>query len=356
MRVLIVGPHPDKSKGGMATVIKEIRNDAKLREKCNIDIYPSYIDGNKIKVALYSLFSYIRFVFTKKGYDIYHIHAASYGSIFRKGWYVKKAKKWGQKAILHIHGAKFMDFYTRLPERKKTKVKEILHSADMVIALSETWKQKFDSTFGLNNCFVLENGIDVDKFAPAITDPKRNQKAFLMLGRLGQRKGTYDLIDAIDIARESVSDIKCYFAGDGEIDNVKKIIQEKNLEKNIEVVGWADDKKKIELLGKVSTVVLPSYNEGLPMAILEGMACGKAIISTTVGAIPEVVKSENGFLVEPGDIDALVAAMIICANDPEIVREMGLNNIKKIRSFFSMEIMHHKLNELYGKVNNESRS
>lgn len=356
MRVLIVGPSPDKSKGGMATVIKEIRNDAKLREKCNIDIYPSYIDGNKIKVALYSLFSYIRFVFTKNGYDIYHIHAASYGSIFRKGWYVKKAKEWGKKAILHIHGAKFMEFYAQLPKHKKTKVKEILHSADMVIALSETWKQKFGLTFGLNNCVVLENGIDMDKLAPALTDPKNNQKAFLMLGRLGQRKGTYDLIDAINIARESVPDIMCYLAGDGEIDNVTKVIHEKNLEKNIEVVGWADDKKKIELLGKVSTVVLPSYNEGLPMAVLEGMACGKAIISTTVGAIPEVVKLENGFLVEPGDIDALVAAMIICANDSEIVREMGLNNIEEIRRFYSMEIMHRKLNELYIKVNNESRA
>ena len=337
-------------------MIKEIRNDAKLRGYCNIDIYSSYIDGNKIKIALYSLFSYIRFAFTEKGYDIYHIHAASYGSIFRKGWYVKKAKEWGRKAILHIHGAKFMEFYAQLPKHKKSKVKEILHSADMVIALSETWKQKFDSTFGLNNCVVLENGIDMDKLAPAVTDPKNNQKAFLMLGRLGQRKGTYDLIDAIDIARESVPDIMCYLAGDGEIDNVTKIIHKKKLEKNIEVVGWADDKKKIELLSKVSTVVLPSYNEGLPMAILEGMACGKAIISTTVGAIPEVIKPENGFLVEPGDIDALAAAMIICANDSEIVKAAGISNLEKIRSIFSMETMHKKLSELYLKVYYESRA
>lgn len=356
MRVLVVGPSPDKSKGGMATVIKEIRNDAKLTETCNIDIYPSYIDGNKIKVALYSLFSYIRFALTKNRYDIYHIHAASYGSIFRKGWYVNKAKKWNKKVILHIHGAKFMEFYAQLSERKKNKVKAILHSADMVIALSETWKQKFDSTFDLNNCVVLENGIDMDKFASAITESKSSQKSFLMLGRLGQRKGTYDLIDAIDIARKSVPDIKCYLAGDGEIDKATKVINEKNLQKNIEVVGWADDAKKIELLSKVATVVLPSYNEGLPMAILEGMSCGKAIISTTVGAIPEVISAENGFLVKPGDVDALAAAMIICSNDFEIVKSMEFSNLEKIRRSFSMENMHNKLNELYLKVNNESRA
>ena len=57
-------------------------------------------------------------------------------------------------------------------------------------------------------------------------------------------------------------------------------------------------------------VVLPSYHEGLPMAILEGMAAGKAIISTTVGAIPEVVTGENGALVEPGDVIALAQALL----------------------------------------------
>lgn len=147
MRVLVVGPSPDKSKGGMATVIKEIRDDAKLNENVDIEIYSSYVDGNKIKVALYSIFSYIRFAFTKRGYDVYHIHAASFGSTFRKGYYLRKIKKWGKKVILHIHGAKYMEFYEGLSNKKKSTVKKILNSADMVIALSETWKQKFDSTF-----------------------------------------------------------------------------------------------------------------------------------------------------------------------------------------------------------------
>lgn len=92
------------------------------------------------------------------------------------------------------------------------------------------------------------------------------------------------------------------------------------------------------------------------MAVLEGMACGKAIISTTVGAIPEVVHKENGFLVSPGDVDALASAMIICANDAEIVKSMGLNNLDKIKKSFSMEYMHKKLNELYVKVYDESRA
>ena len=113
MKILVIGPSPIRSKGGMATVIEEIVKDKKLNEEFEIDVYESYIDGNKLKVLLFSLLSFVRFYFTKRNYDIYHIHAASYGSTFRKGWYVRAAKKWGKKVILHIHGAEYMIFYDK---------------------------------------------------------------------------------------------------------------------------------------------------------------------------------------------------------------------------------------------------
>ena len=126
MKVLVIGPSPTKSKGGMATVIEEIAKDQKLNKQFDIDIYESYIDGNKLKVLLFSAISFIRFYFTKRNYDIYHIHAASYGSTFRKGLYVKTAKRWGKKVILHIHGAEYMKFFEGLSDRKKQKVNDIL--------------------------------------------------------------------------------------------------------------------------------------------------------------------------------------------------------------------------------------
>ena len=118
MKILVIGPSPIRSKGGMATVIEEIVKDKKLNEEFEIDVYESYIDGNKLKVLLFSLLSFVRFYFTKRNYDIYHIHAASYGSTFRKGWYVRAAKKWGKKVILHIHGAEYMIFYDKSNKKK----------------------------------------------------------------------------------------------------------------------------------------------------------------------------------------------------------------------------------------------
>ena len=352
-KVLIIGPSPIKSKGGMATVIEEIQSDSKLNEQFHIDIYESYIDGNKLKILLFSAISFIRFYFTKRNYDIYHIHAASYGSTFRKGLYVKTAKRWGKKVILHIHGAEYMKFFEGLSDKKKHKIIGILKACDTVIALSQDWKKKFDSTFGLNNCEVLENGINVDRLKPAISDPSNHPHSFVMLGRLGERKGTYDLIEAIENVSKKIPDIKCYLAGDGDIDKCSSIIKEKHLDNNISIEGWADFDKKIKLLKKSSVLVLPSYNEGLPMAILEGMACGKAIISTTVGAIPEVVKEENGILVDPGDVKKLTDALLCFCSDEMLSRNTGTRNIKLINEKFSMAVMHKKLSKIYINLVNQ---
>lgn len=351
-KILIVGPSSTKSKGGMSTVIGEILEDNELKNKYDISAYESYIDGTKFRVLLYSIWAIFKFIVTgqAKKYDVYHIHAASYGSTFRKRIYLKIIKKYKKKVILHIHGAEYMVFFDKLSKKKKRQVIDTLQVADMVIALSNEWKNKFDNKFGLTNCYVLENGINTEKLAPAIVDTKKNQTSFVTLGRLGKRKGTYDLVDAIEIARKKVPNIRCYLVGDGEIDKFCNIIVERGLQNNIEVVGWADFTKKLELLSKVSTVVLPSYNEGLPMSILEGMATGKAIISTTVGAIPEVVKEENGILIQPGDVQALADALVKCSTNLKMLEDMSQKNINKIYEQFSMKSMHLKLMSYYKQV------
>lgn len=350
MKILVIGPSSTRSKGGMATVIEEIEKDKKLNEQFEIDIYESYIDGNKLVRLFYSIYAFIKFYFTKRNYDLYHVHVASRGSTFRKGHYVDVIKKWNKKVILHIHGAQYLVFFNEISEKKQKRVIEILKKADMVIALSKDWKDKFDQKFGLTNCCVLENGIDMERLSPAIHDPVLHQKSFVTLGRLGQRKGTYDLVEAVDIARKTVPDIKCYLAGDGDVEKVKELVKEKHLENNIDVVGWANFDKKLELLKTVSTVVLPSYNEGLPMSILEGMACGKAIISTTVGAIPEVISEENGILVKPGNVQALSKALIECAQNLEKIKRMSECNIDKVKKQFSVDVMHDQLSKYYKSV------
>ena len=168
-----------------------------------------------------------------------------------------------------------------------------------------------------------------------------------MLGRLGERKGTYDLIAAAELALRQNPGLKLCLAGDGEVDQVRALVKKKGLEQNITVPGWIDRAERLRRLWEAATVVLPSYHEGLPVSILEGMAAGKAIISTAVGAIPEVITEENGILVEPGGVPALADALLRCSGDLNLLEAMSRNNREKAKQEFGVRRMHEKLAEYY---------
>ena len=86
------------------------------------------------------------------------------------------------------------------------------------------------------------------------------------------------------------------------------------------------------------------------MAILEGMAAGKAIISTAVGAIPEVVGEENGILTEPGDVPALAEALLRCSGDAESLTRFSANNRKRAEEVFGIRRNHEALAEYYRQL------
>lgn len=344
IKVLEIGPSVTRSKGGMATVIDGIYKDKVSFQGYKIDLFDSFIDGNKLKRLMFCIYAYIKFHLLYKQYDIFHIHMASYGSTFRKIKYIKFLKRNNKKVIVHVHGAAYMEFYRALNDKRKKMITDTINEADLVIALSETWKCFFENEIKFKNVVVLNNAVDTKEFKNI--NINRNQKVnkLLFLGRLGKRKGTYDLIYAIKALKDMGVLVKCIFAGDGEIEKAKMLAEELGVLNQLEFTGWIDTKKKMKLLKSIEVIVLPSYNEGLPMTILEGMASGKIIISTTVGAIPEVIiEEENGFLIEPGDITKLAEVIKYVYENEEILEKISKNNIAKIDKYFNIKKINRKL-------------
>lgn len=152
------------------------------------------------------------------------------------------------------------------------------------------------------------------------------------------------MIEVIERLVTEFEDIQLYIAGDGELKKIKDIIKEKRLEKNINCVGWVSGSEKERLLKECSVFVLPSYNEGMPMSILEAMAYKNSVISTEVGGIPQIItNNENGIIIKPGDKDELYNALkglisntekrrIISENARKTVEEKFdiINNIEKL--------------------------
>ena len=350
MKILEVGPSETRSRGGMAEVIRGIRESEVLSGEFEVDSFPSYIDGSLPVRLLYSLYGYLRFLTCCRKYDLFHIHTAERGSTFRKNFYLRRVKRAGKRAVVHIHGAEYLAFYDGLDSRKKEIVKDFFRRADLVLALSGSWKKELEDRFQMSDCQVLYNGVETAKLQPAVSDPAERRNCFLMLGRLGERKGTYDLIAAMELALRENPQLKLCLAGDGEVARVRALIKEKGLEQNITALGWIDGAERLRRLREAATVVLPSYHEGLPMAILEGMAAGKAIISTAVGAIPEVVGEENGILIAPGDVSALADALLQCSGNPGLLANMSNNNREKAEREFSVRRMHQQLAAYYRQL------
>lgn len=347
MKVLVIGPSDTGSQGGMAAVIRDIRESRQLNEEFDIDIFPSYIDGSLILRFLYSGCGYLRFLFCYKNYDLFHIHTAERGSTFRKNMYLRTVKKAGKRAVIQIHGAEYLTFYDGLGSLGKRVVDRFFGRADLVLALSDSWRGELESRFHIGTLRTLNNGIDTDLFKAASADAEACRNSFLMLGRLGQRKGTYDLIRAAEIAVRENPEISICLAGDGEVEKVRRMVQEKGLGKHIQVPGWIGREKKLAYMKEAATLVLPSYHEGLPMAVLEGMAAGKAVLSTLAGAIPEVVAKENGILVNPGDVEGLAGGLLRLSSDTEMLKAMSRKNMEKAERYFDIRQIHRQLADYY---------
>jgi len=351
-RVLNIGPNVTKSYGGMVTVINQIKNSKRINNSFKVDIFETYIDGNVLKRLVYSFFQCLKFKFSRqwKKYDLFHIHMASNMSTYRKMWLCKILRKHNKPFVIHIHGAEYEDFYKSQSIKNQKRITDFLNSAQKVIVLSNFWKELFENDLKVNNCLVLNNCIDNELYFKCFKQNIGETISFLYLGRIGQRKGIWDLVESIRMLNRNEYHLKVFVAGDGEISTLNSVVTKYDLNDIIEVVGWADQKKKEELLSKTDVLVLPSYNEGLPMSILEAMAAGKLIISTSVGSIPEVVKNrENGYIINPGDILELKNRLEMCF-DKANLRVIQKNNIKLIQKEYSISRFEDSIIEIYDEI------
>ncbi|MCL2865326.1 MAG: glycosyltransferase family 4 protein [Lachnospiraceae bacterium] len=347
--MLMIGP--TKTKGGVATVINGYLEDEVLNKDVEMEAYAYYLDGNLLLRLLSSLWAFFKFMFIYKRYDIFHLHMAAYGSTFRMIFYIRFLKRKKQRVIVHSHGGKYPVFWDALNEKKKAYVVKHLRKADVFLVLSESWKVYFEQTLLLKNVTVLKNAIDVQAYKTGRCDVKRYKNVILFLGVVNKDKGVYDLMDAIALVKKDNPLIQCYVAGFGEIEKAKKRIQDKGLETTIKVLGFVNQKEKQSLLAKVSTLVLPSYFEALPMVILEAMAAGKAIVATRVGAIPEVVQErENGLLIEPGDVKALAESIRLLSQGEMDINKISQNNIDKVNRAYSNTANRLYLKKIYERL------
>jgi glycosyltransferase involved in cell wall biosynthesis len=207
---------------------------------------------------------------------------------------------------------------------------------DAVIAVSESQVEPL-SALGYRNITVVPNGVFEADVAGVAPSPEFEGEGFAALCVSGLRpeKRIDVFIEAVRAARRENAAISGYVAGEGREDERLAALANGS---GVALLGVRTDAR--ELMRAASVVCLTSEAEALPMSVLEAMALGRPVVATNVGGTADaVIDGETGFLVEPGDVEAVTWALVALAADPARGAAMGAAGRKRQRERFDGEAM-----------------
>ena len=284
-----------------------------------------------------------------------HVQTASRASFWRKSVVCLLARLAGRPYVVHVHGGEFMKFYQE-ESRPLTQrwIRHTLARAALVIALSEQWRERLLAIAPAARIEVLPNGVAL----PDLQGRRRGQKpALLFVGDLIQAKGLHDLLRAFGRIAPRFPQLELICAGGKPPAEMTRLVAELGLQERVVCPGWLGPERLRTELGRATVFALPSYAEGMPMALLEAMSWGLPVIATPVGGVPQVVEDGvNGLLVAPGNIDALAAALARLLDEPALRESLGTAARRTIETRFSLATALERLGELYRRFGLEPRS
>lgn len=255
--------------------------------------------------------------------DILHLHVAAYGSAYRKLLLARVARLHKIPYVVHLHGSRFSEFWPSLSPRTRRPVDRLFLESAKILVLGRFWSQFVTEMLpGVKDQIVIFPNATMP-ISEQSSRQGRTEVRISCIGELGARKGTPQLIDALGLLAER-GDWKATIAGNGDVDGSKARARGLGLADLIDIPGWVGAAEVEKILRQTDILVLPSFAENLPMAILEGFAHGVAVVATPVGAIPEVIDHErNGMIVPVGDVNALADTLRRLIENPELRLQLG---------------------------------
>jgi glycosyltransferase involved in cell wall biosynthesis len=335
----------------MATVEQTLLT-SRLRDEYDLHVITTHRVGSmaaRLRIfasALWALRKQLRAV---DGPCIAHVHAASRGSIYRKALVLPLAHLWGASTVLHLHaGAKeISEFAARMGPLRRRLLTRGLRSADAIISVSKAGAVELESSFATREATVVNNPLPGPLPAISVERSSGATQLLYLGGFENPVKGGAVLLEALTEVRSAVPSLEVVLAGSGN--------PPASVEGSGRWAGWLAYDAKDKAISEADIVVLPSTSEGLPIALLEAMAYGKAIVATSVGAIPEtMIGDRDGVLVPPGDPASLAHAIIDLAADPKRRSQLGKN--ARVRAVdYSIDRVVDHLDTVYRRVLAESK-
>jgi sugar transferase (PEP-CTERM/EpsH1 system associated) len=301
------------------------------------------IDARLMK-RLYSLLK-------NNSYDLVHTH--NYAPLF---YGAPLAKLAGVPARVYTqHGV------TMFPCSRKrlTALKILSHFIDRWVTVSHSVRSEIIEYTGLSEVkFVtIVNGIDAGKFKPSIKNDLKHdlglERFDLIIGtvgRLSPEKDHATLIEAFRLIPNQSGNTCLVIVGDGkQRSQLESMIEDLGLNTTVFLLGNRTDIP--DVLANFDIFVNSSKSEGIPLTILEAMACGLPVVATRVGGNPEIIADEvTGLMVPSQDAQAMKNAIVSILQDPEKMKQMGMEGRRRAEQYFSLEAMTEQYLSEYAKI------
>lgn len=326
MNIVIATPLGRGGKGGIDRIMDEVR-DALAERPGKGDRYRFLVTRGQrgaafSAVSLPLAIARLAWLRARGQADLLHINLSSHGSTQRKLVLAAACRRMGIPYVLHLHGSRMRQYWLGAPAGTRARIAAMFAGAARILVLGEVWRRFVAEQVpaAAERIVILPNATRPARL-PQVPDPARVR--ILFLGRVGERKGVPQLIDAL--AR--LAGDGCWhatIAGDGDVEAARARADAAGIASRVDLPGWVGPEAVETALAHADVLVLPSFDENLPMSVIEGMAAGLAVIATPVGATEEIVRDgETGLLVPPGDVDALAAALARLVGDAALRERLG---------------------------------
>jgi glycosyltransferase involved in cell wall biosynthesis len=268
--------------------------------------------------------------------------------------YLFVAKALGARVLYQVHGGKLpRDFFAG--HRLLTAfLRWTLRVPSLVVVLAQCELEAYREFIPEQDVVALPNGIDCRPFGavPTVRSAPGEPLKLLFIGRIARDKGLYETLQGLRLVHELGVDARLVVAGSGvEEARLKRYAQALGISARVTFAGPVFGADKVKILAGADVMLLPSYSEGLPYALLEAMAAGIPVIATPVGAIPDVVtEGIHGLLVPPRDGKAIAEALAMMAGDRERLSWMSRACRRRVRAAFSIERLASEFTRHYARL------
>ncbi|HAP90630.1 MAG TPA: hypothetical protein DCR15_13225 [Arthrobacter bacterium] len=282
--------------------------------------------------------------------DIVHTHTAliPHVTLVRAGLLALAGRARGCRVIVHVHSGRSGPWLSSATRRLLARL--ALSPAHRVVTVSEAGRAALGGTIGWDRVRLIDNGVDLTRFGPP--GPANDPPRILYSGVLSPRKGVIDLLQASAILTgRGVAHEVILVGGTPERGEVEEAAVRRAAGPTATFLGPRPHEAMPDLYRSADLLCLPSWSEGMPLSVLEGMASGLPVVASTVGDIPRaVIDGATGRLTPPRDPAALADALEPLLRDPSLRRVMGAAGRRRIEERFDVVKTCRALDTLYEEV------